>query len=505
VPGRVSLLLGLVLVASATLLASAPALGASPFSVTELTAPPPSAAAVRHAGAGAGIQPRVIGGEPAAPDAYPSTAWVVIAQNGTVQASCTGSLIGDRWLLTAAHCVTQLTGPNAGKVLPGLGVGVLSGTNDRSDPAGDVSHATGAMVAPGWSPSTAQNDFAVLRLDHAPPAQAIPLVRADQARLVSPGTVATLVGWGLVRPSDTDIPEALQAAQAPILSDAACSAAYPGKSGVYAYQAAGMMCAGLAAGGVGTCHGDSGGPLLSPNGQAGLVLVGVTSWGGDPCGAAGNPSVFTRLTTYSSAIVGLLQGDSVDPVAPPAAATGTASGVTSSTASIAGSATPNGLATRWRIEYGATPGYGQVAEQGYAGDGHLPVALTGGLTGLAPGTTYHFRVDAESAAGVATGQDGTFTTAPAAAPAAAFQTPALLVVAPKAPTKTSPVKTSPAAVTAKRKRDAPCAALKGKKRTACLRLRAKRLQAERRAKALRACNRLHGARRTACRTRAQRL
>jgi secreted trypsin-like serine protease len=489
-----------MLVAVGALAGGTPAVSAPAFRVTTLTAPPPSADAVRQAGGGRQTHLQIVGGSAAEPGAYPSTAWVAIAQNGTVEASCTGSVIGDRWLLTAAHCLTQLTGPNAGKLLPGLGVGVLSGTNDLNDPSGDVSHATKALVASGWDPSTAQHDFALLLLDHSLPTQAVTLVRADQTRLLAPGTLATLVGWGLVTPDAADIPNLLQAAQAPILGDPACSAAYPGTPGLYAYQPAGMVCAGFPAGGVGTCHGDSGGPLLSPDGPAGLVLVGVTSWGGDPCAGPAVPSVFTRLTAYSNAILGVMEADATDPVAPPAAVTGAAGSISSSSASITGSATPNGLATRWRVEYGATPAYGQVAERGYVGDGHLPVALTGALTGLAAGTIYHYRVDAESAAGIAAGQDATFTTAPPPAPSAPPATPLLPAVAAAPPANPAP-KAAPLA----RLRPAPCAKLKGKRRVDCLRLRARRLRAMRRAKALRACNRLHGPHRTLCLVRARRL
>ena len=79
--------------------------------------------------------------------------------------------------------------------------------------------------------------------------------------------------------------------------------------------------------------------------------------------------------------------------------------------------------TTFRIEYGTTTAYGSSAPEGGAEVGEQssdqPVATT--LTGLQPGTLYHFRVSAENGAeGPQTGADATFFTAPAA-PASASE------------------------------------------------------------------------------------
>jgi hypothetical protein len=86
--------------------------------------------------------------------------------------------------------------------------------------------------------------------------------------------------------------------------------------------------------------------------------------------------------------------------------------------------TPNDLATTYRFEYGTTAAYGSQTTAGSAGSGPAPVAVYATLGGLAPETTYHFRVVATHASGTTTGADATFTTAAAPAPPPAAAPPA---------------------------------------------------------------------------------
>jgi hypothetical protein len=100
---------------------------------------------------------------------------------------------------------------------------------------------------------------------------------------------------------------------------------------------------------------------------------------------------------------------------PPVATTGGASAITPSAASVAGTVDPNGKATTFRFEYGTTLGYGSQVS-GSAGSGTSPVSVSGALSGLAPSTTYHYRLVATNADGTDTGGDATFTTAAAPPP-----------------------------------------------------------------------------------------
>jgi len=97
--------------------------------------------------------------------------------------------------------------------------------------------------------------------------------------------------------------DVLREANVEIISPAICSQldwhGYLEKLYGTTIDAQSMVCAGYAGGGKDTCSGDSGGPLqcLSPiSGR--WMLAGLTSWGGEICGAAKKPGVYTRITAY---------------------------------------------------------------------------------------------------------------------------------------------------------------------------------------------------------------
>jgi hypothetical protein len=88
---------------------------------------------------------------------------------------------------------------------------------------------------------------------------------------------------------------------------------------------------------------------------------------------------------------------------------------TSINATLAGGIYPNALATSWWVEYGTTTSYGQHTAPADLGSGQTPVALSSTITGLMPGTTYHYRLVAQNSAGTTYGYDYTLRTAAAGA------------------------------------------------------------------------------------------
>ncbi len=94
-----------------------------------------------------------------------------------------------------------------------------------------------------------------------------------------------------------------------------------------------------------------------------------------------------------------------------------ASSITPSGAQVHATVNPQHSSTSFRIEYGTSTAYGSSAPEGggEVGEQSSDQAVATTLTGLAPGTLYHFRVSAENGTeGPQTGADATFITAPAA-------------------------------------------------------------------------------------------
>ncbi|MBX7223363.1 MAG: choice-of-anchor D domain-containing protein [Blastocatellia bacterium] len=95
----------------------------------------------------------------------------------------------------------------------------------------------------------------------------------------------------------------------------------------------------------------------------------------------------------------------------PIATTNNASNVTSNAAQVNGSVNPSGFDTSIVFEYGTTTGYGSQTPSQGVGAGTVEVPVSANLSGLAPNTTYHFRLKATNSHGASFGIDRTFFTA----------------------------------------------------------------------------------------------
>jgi hypothetical protein len=318
----------------------------------------------------------------------------------TAQASCGGSVIGARWVLTAAHCLDFSSEPG----VEVTGVLVRVGATDLSLPGGTTLATTAFFPNAGFDPATFGGDFGLIRLPAPVGVQAVMLPRAGDASLWAPGVIASVVGWGALSEAGSADPR-LRQAEVPIVADATC-----GSSIMYGddFDPQSMLCAGYAEGGIDSCFGDSGGPLLVPDGQGGWVQAGIVSWG-EGCARPNRPGVYSAVGALMPGILSILRSDPVAPVTAPTAASVAASSVYALGATVGGSVVAGGLGATYRIEYGKTTSY-RSSVTGYAGDGDVPEDVTADLVGLDPATTYHFRIVAESPAGEAVSGDRTFTT-----------------------------------------------------------------------------------------------
>ena len=105
--------------------------------------------------------------------------------------------------------------------------------------------------------------------------------------------------------------------------------------------------------------------------------------------------------------------------APVVGSSAVVSAITPTSVRVHGSVDPNHSLTNFYVEYGTTTGYGAATAPESAGDSLVDSPVDTSLTGLSPGTLYHFRIVADNGTGgPQPGPVGTFITAPGAAASA---------------------------------------------------------------------------------------
>ncbi|XP_017854761.1 trypsin-1 [Drosophila busckii] len=190
--------------------------------------------------------------------------------------SCGGSLIGARYVLTAAHCTDTSSI---------LSYKVRIGSTYR-DSGGLLIGIKAVHSHPKYDSSIIDYDFAVLHLedyDAKNVTQAF-VNLPEQNETLAVGTEVTISGWGNTQ-NVLESSEKLRAVTVPTVNQTECSAAYQN----FGQITERMLCAGLVEGGKDACQGDSGGPLVANNKQWGVV-----SWGYG-CARPDFPGVYSRV------------------------------------------------------------------------------------------------------------------------------------------------------------------------------------------------------------------
>ena len=235
---------------------------------------------------------RIIGGTPAAAGKYPHQAFVMVDFEGS-RAYCGGSLIASRHVLTAGHCLAGPEGAEPQSVAVILGEQEVRWSEGPPSPADfppESRYDATWQVHPGFDPGARPNfDVTVLTLPRPAPQEQVRLPRPSDAAAWAPGVTGTALGWGTTE-SGTASHQLLEV-DLPLIGDSTCAAGWPGEGPGF-IDGPRMLCA---AGDQGrdTCAGDSGGPLLVPDGPR-RMLAGIVSFGANPC-ASGPPGVYTEL------------------------------------------------------------------------------------------------------------------------------------------------------------------------------------------------------------------
>ncbi|XP_045726447.1 serine protease 27 [Mirounga angustirostris] len=235
---------------------------------------------------------RMVGGQDALEGEWP---WQVsIQRNGSH--FCGGSLITERWVLTAAHCFSNTSQTSLYQVLLGAQQLVRPGPHAVYAP---VKRVESNPLYQGMASSA---DVALVELE-APVTftnYILPVCVPDPSVVFETGTNCWVTGWG--SPSEEDRlpnPRILQKLAVPIIDTLKCNLLYS-KDTESGFQAKAikddMLCAGFAEGKKDACKGDSGGPLVCLVGQSWLQ-AGVISWG-EGCARRNRPGVYIRVTSH---------------------------------------------------------------------------------------------------------------------------------------------------------------------------------------------------------------
>jgi hypothetical protein len=156
-----------------------------------------------------------------------------------------------------------------------------------------------------------------------------------------------------------------------------------------------------------------------PTTSYGLTTAPQSQSGNTYRNVSANISSLTASTTYHFRVVasnsaGTTLGSdksfsTLTATGPPVVTTGSATNVTSSSATLNGSLDPHGLTTTVSFQWGTTTSYGHTtAMQSQTGNTYRNIAAS--ISSLTTHTTYHFRIVATNSAGTRMGSDRTFTT-----------------------------------------------------------------------------------------------
>ncbi|XP_058122974.1 brachyurin-like [Anopheles ziemanni] len=240
---------------------------------------------------------KVAGGIVAQNEQFPYLVAILLSFGDGSETLCGGSILSDRFVLTAAHC---LYGMHRATVIPGqttIQLPVDDGVAMTIEPSAAVLH-------PGYDPVAILNDIALLRLPRSlvfsSRIQPIRLAPWSNAFTDLTGYDSIVSGWGaqsnddFAEPADEARLE-LRYTTSTVVTNEVCRRVYGSLIRDQQICVAGE-------GGRNPCQGDSGGPLTVEFGQR-RTQVGIVSYGSTRGCQNGVPGVYTRVTSYVEWIV----------------------------------------------------------------------------------------------------------------------------------------------------------------------------------------------------------
>ncbi|XP_047371099.1 trypsin-2-like [Vespa velutina] len=229
------------------------------------------------------ITGRIVNGTKAAVGQFPHQ--VSLRRTWSGNHFCGGSVISEKFVLTAAHCMYL----NKIPIKPWTIV-VVGGEMqlDHTTKTGQNKGVQDILLHPKFDQDTYENDIAILQLKmpFKFTAQLKPIPLAEDQ--VLPGTICQVSGWGYPAENVPHVTNDLMYVDLPILSTEVCRNLLVEVTKL----PPGMFCAGYIEGLKDACQGDSGGGMVC-NG----VLMGIVS-AGEGCARPKFPGIYTDVLYY---------------------------------------------------------------------------------------------------------------------------------------------------------------------------------------------------------------